>query len=183
MGDFDGAATAFDQVRLLGMDPQPGEALLACRRGDISGAWTAIRLALTGGDRLARARLLRAAVEIALGRDALDEAETYCRELETDAKAFGTPGFLAWAAHARGAVAVRRGQFAPALESLQAALREYRVQQSRYETAEVYEWMALARRGLGAPSPRPPMRRRPRRSTPNSVWNPPGSADRRLPVG
>jgi DNA-binding NarL/FixJ family response regulator len=36
------------------------------------------------------------------------------------------------------------------LESLQAALRAYRVQQSRYETAEVYEWMALARRGLGA---------------------------------
>jgi DNA-binding CsgD family transcriptional regulator len=149
MGDFDGAATAFDQARALGMDPQPGEALLACRRGDSAAAWTGIRIALSGGDRLARVRLLRAAVEIALSRDALDEAETYCRELESDAKAFATPGFLAWAAHARGAVAVRSGQYESALESLQIALREYRVQQSRYETAEVYEWMALARRGLG----------------------------------
>ena len=148
-GDFDGAAAAFAQARSLGMDPQPGEALLACRRGDSSDAWTAIRLSLADSDRLARVRLLRAAVEIALGRDALDEAESYCRELEADAEAFGTPGFLAWAAHARGALAVRRGQFEAALDSLQAALRQYRTQQSRYETAEVYEWMALARRGLG----------------------------------
>ncbi|MGB3353017.1 MAG: LuxR C-terminal-related transcriptional regulator [Mycobacterium sp.] len=149
LGDFDGAAGAFAQARSMGMDPQPGEALLACRRGDAHGAWTAIRVALAGSDRLDRIRLLRAAVEIALGRDALDEAETYCAELQLHAEAFGTPGFLAWAAHARGAVAVRRGQFETALESLQVALREYRVQQSRYETAEVYEWMSLARRGSG----------------------------------
>lgn len=149
MCDFDGAATAFAQARMLGMDPQPGEALLACRRGDVVGAWTAIRLALTGDDRLARVRLLRAAVEIALSRDDLQEAERHCRELEADAQSFGTPGYLAWAAHARGAVAVRRGEFDLGLQSLQAALREYRIQQSRYETAEVYEWMALAHRGLG----------------------------------
>ena len=149
MGDLDGAARAFEQARTLGKDPQPGEALLACRRGDSAAAWTAIRLALSGGDRLERMRLLRAAVEIALGRDAVDEAETYCSELEIDAAAFKTPGFLAWAAHARGAVAVRQGRFDEAIAALQEALREYRVQQSRYETAEVYEWMALARRGLG----------------------------------
>lgn len=149
LGDFDGAASAFAQARSLGMDPQPGEALLACRRGDRQGAWTAIRWALAGDDRLARVRLLRAAVEIALSRDALDEAENYCAELENNAQAYRTPGFLAWAAHCRGALAVRQGFFEQALESLQAALREYRAQQSRYETAEVYEWMALARRGMG----------------------------------
>lgn len=44
---------------------------------------------------------------------------------------------------------MRRGQFDDALAALEEALREYRIQQSRYETAEVYEWMALARRGLG----------------------------------
>ncbi|BBX15940.1 helix-turn-helix transcriptional regulator [Mycolicibacterium duvalii] len=149
MGDFDGAATAFDQARALGMDPQPGEALLACRRGEHAGAWTAIRLALTGGDRLDRVRLLRAAVQIALTRDALAEAETHCVELEADAQAFGTPGFRAWAAHARGALLVRQGHFEQALEVLTEALREYRVQQSRYDTAEVYGWMVLAHRGLG----------------------------------
>ncbi len=149
LGDFDGAAVAFDQARFLGMDPQPGAALLACRRGDSAGAWAAIRLALAGGDRLVRVRLLRAAAEIALNRDALDEAETYCRELETAAEVYATPGFRAWAAHARGALAVRRGEFDTALEALQIALRAYRTQQSRYETAEVYEWMSLAHRGRG----------------------------------
>ena len=106
MGEFDGAAVAFDHARALGMDPQPGAALLACRRGDKMAAWTSIRLALADGDRLSRARLLRAAVEIGLSRDELDEAERYCRELESDAAAFGTPGFMDWAAHARGAVEV-----------------------------------------------------------------------------
>lgn len=149
LGDFDGAASAFAQARSLGIDPQPGEALLACRRGDRQGAWTTIRWALAGDDRLVRVGLLRAAVEIALSRDALDEAETYCAELESHAKAYRTPGFLAWAAHCRGALAVRRGLFETALESLQTALREYRIQQSRYETGEVYEWMSLARLGLG----------------------------------
>ena len=93
--------------------------------------------------------LLRGAVEVALARDGLDEAERHCRELESGAEAFSTPGFRAWAAHARGAVLVRREQYAQAIEALQAALREYRIQQSRYETAQVYEWMALAHRGLG----------------------------------
>src|SRR6185312_116113 len=35
------------------------------------------------------------------------------------------------------------------LDALQAALREYRIQQSRYETAQVYEWMAMAHKALG----------------------------------
>ncbi|MGE2733288.1 LuxR C-terminal-related transcriptional regulator [Mycolicibacterium vaccae] len=148
MGDFDGAAIAFGQSRALGMDPQPGEALLVCRRDPV-GAWTAIRLALAGGDRLARVRLLRAAVQIALTRDALAEAESYCAELEAAAEDFGTPGFLAWAAHSRGALLVRQGAYRQALESLERALGGYRVQQSRYDTAEVYEWMVLARRGIG----------------------------------
>ena len=149
MGNLASATTAFGQAGALGMDPQPGMALLMCRQGDSAGAWASIRLALSGSDRLARVPLLRAAVEIGLSRNALDEAEMCCRELEADAAVFGTPGFLAWAAHARGAVSVRRGRFDAAIESLQAALREYRQQQSRYETAEVYEWMAAARRGLG----------------------------------
>jgi hypothetical protein len=34
LGDFDGALAAFAKVRDLGMEPQPGEALLRCRQGD-----------------------------------------------------------------------------------------------------------------------------------------------------
>ena len=148
-GDVDGAFAAFARARVLGVDPQPGEALLRCRTGDGQTAWTDLRVALAGHDRVARMRMLRGAVEIALARNDLDEADRYCRELEDGAEAFGTPGFLAWAAHARGAIMVKRGEHADALAVLESALRAYRIQKSRYETAQVYEWMALAHRALG----------------------------------
>jgi len=148
-GDAEGALAAFAKARSLGVDPQPGEALLRCRMGQTEAAWTDLRVALSGVGRLDRMRMLRAAVEVALARDGLDEAEQHCRELEQGAVAFDTPGYRAWAAHARGAVLVRRGEYAAALASLQAALPEYRTQRARYETAEVYEWMALAHRGIG----------------------------------
>lgn len=148
-GDVDGAFEAFARARDLGVEPQPGEALLRCSQGDSETAWTDLRVALAGADRLTRMRLLRGAAEVALARDDLDEAERHCRELESGAEAFATPGFRAWAAHARGAILARRGQHAAALEALRSALREYRTQQSRYETAQVYEWMAIAHRGLG----------------------------------
>jgi DNA-binding NarL/FixJ family response regulator len=148
-GDADGAFTAFARARALGVEPQPGEALLRCSQGDSATAWTDLRVSLAGVDRLGRMRLLHGAVDVALARDSLDEAERHCAELESGAEAFGTPGFRAWAAHARGAILVRREQHAKALDALQAALREYRTQQSRYETAQVYEWMAIAHKGLG----------------------------------
>ena len=148
-GDTDGAFAAFARARALGIEPQPGQALLRCRIGDSDTAWTELRVALAGEDRLGRMRLLRGAVEVALARGGLDEAERHCAELESGAEAFGTPGFRAWAAHARGAILARREQHTAALERLEAALREYRTQQSRYETAQVYEWMAIAHRGLG----------------------------------
>ncbi len=148
-GDVDGALAAFSQARSLGVDPQPGEALLLCRQGDSAAAWTALQASLAWQDQVGRMRLLRAAVEVAIVRDSVDEAETHCRELETGADAFGTPGFKAWAAHARGAVLVRRAEHGPALDVLHVALREYRTQQCRYETAEVYDLMATAHSALG----------------------------------
>jgi DNA-binding NarL/FixJ family response regulator len=148
-GDVDGALAAFSRAREMGVDPQPGEALLRCKQGDSMAARTALQMALGWQDRIGRIRLLRAAVEVALVRDCLDEAEALCRELEAGARDFGTPGFRAWAAHARSAVLVERGEYGPALDALQVALREYRTQECRYETAEVYELMAIAHKELG----------------------------------
>lgn len=148
-GDDDGAFAAFGRARMLGVEPQPGEALLRCRTGDGDTAWTDLRVALAGLNRLDRMSMLRGAVEVALARGDVDEAEMHCEELESGAAAFGTPGFRAWAAHARGAVLVRRGEHAAALDVLEDALREYRTQQCRYEIAQVYEWMALAHQALG----------------------------------
>ena len=39
-GDSDGALAAFSRARALGIEPQPGEALLRCRTGDSETAWT-----------------------------------------------------------------------------------------------------------------------------------------------
>jgi DNA-binding NarL/FixJ family response regulator len=148
-GDADGAFAAFARARALGVDPQPGEALLRCGLGDGQTAWADLRVALADHDRVARMRMLRGAVEVSLARNDLEEADRHCRELEDGARVFGTPGFRAWAAHARGAIMVKREQHVDALEVLESALREYRVQKSRYETAQVYEWMSLAHRALG----------------------------------
>ncbi|MGW0162903.1 LuxR C-terminal-related transcriptional regulator [Mycobacterium sp. NPDC003323] len=148
-GDTDGALAAFAKARSLGVDPQPGLALLRCRMGDSQSAWTELRVALAGVSPLSRMRMLRAAVDIALARDDLDEAQRHCAELQEGARSFGTPGYRAWAAHARGAVLTRLGEHGAALESLNDALRFYREQRARYESAEVYEWMALAHRGIG----------------------------------
>ena len=150
-GDADGAFAAFARARaLLGVESatRRGAAAVppratARQRGPSCGSL------LAGEDRLGRMRLLRGAVEVALARGSVDEAERHCAEMESGAEAFGTPGFRAWAAHARGAILAQQEQHAKALESLQSALREYRTQKSRYETAQIYEWMALAHRGLG----------------------------------
>lgn len=148
-GDLEGAMAAFAKARSLGVDPQPGEALLRCRMGETGPAWTDLRVALAGVGPLSRMRMLRAAVEVALARDDLAEAQRHCAEMTDCARSFGTPGYRAWAAHARGAVLTRSGDHHGALQCLDEALRHYREQRARYESAEVYEWMALAHRGIG----------------------------------
>ena len=45
-GDSDGALAAFSRARALGIEPQPGEALLRCQTGDSETAWTDLRVAL-----------------------------------------------------------------------------------------------------------------------------------------
>jgi ATP/maltotriose-dependent transcriptional regulator MalT len=149
-GDIDGARAAFAKSRALGWDPQPGEALLRCQLGEDAAGWNDLRMRMDGEqDVVGRVRLLPAAVDIALARDRVDEADEYCRELEESAEKFDTPGFWAWAVHARGAVLVKQGRAAEALPILQDAVRRYRNTQCRYEMAQVYEWMSQAHQACG----------------------------------
>jgi ATP/maltotriose-dependent transcriptional regulator MalT len=149
-GDLDGARQAFAQAREHNIDPQPGEALLRSQLGEADAAATDLRMRMDAeNDDINRTRLLPAAVEIALARNKIDDADRYCTELEDGAEKFDSPGFRAWARHARGAVLVKQGKAAEALPVLQDALRRYRATQCRYEMAQVYEWMALARTASG----------------------------------
>jgi DNA-binding NarL/FixJ family response regulator len=149
-GDIEGARAAFAKARQLNRDPQPGEALLRCRLGEDAAAWNDLRMRMDAEqDAINRVRLLPAAVEIALARDRVDEADEYCRELEDGAEKFDSPGFRAWALQARGAVLVKQGRAADALPVLHDALRRYRNTQCRYEMAQVYELMSLAHQAAG----------------------------------
>ena len=148
-GDIDGARAAFARAREIGFDPQPGEALLRCQLGEAAAAGNDVRMSMDAEDEVGRIRLLPAAVEIALDRDSIDEADHYCSELEAGAEKYDSPGFRAWALHARGAVLVRQGRPAEALPILHDAMRRYRHTQRRYEMAQVYEWMELAHRATG----------------------------------
>lgn len=149
-GNIDGARTAFAKAREHNRDPQPGEALLRCQLGEAVAAWNDLRIAIDSEhDAINRVRLLPAAVEIALARDRVDEADQYCADLEAAAEKFDSPGFRAWALQARGEVLVKQGREAEALPVLQDALRRYRNTQCRYEMAQVYDTMSQARRACG----------------------------------
>lgn len=149
-GNIDGARAAFTKARELNRDPQPGEALLRCQLGETAPAANDLRIGIDSEhDPINRVRLLPAAVEIALARDRVDEADQYCAELEAAAEKFDSPGFRAWALQARGEVLVKQGREAEALPLLQDALRRYRNTQCRYEMAQVYDAMSQARRACG----------------------------------
>ncbi|WP_136707241.1 LuxR family transcriptional regulator [Agromyces sp. H66] len=150
-GDTDGARDAYVRARELGMEPQPGEALLQHAEGRTAEAWSGLRAALAGRDRLASARLLGAGVELALALGRGEEAERLCAELEQTAAAFGTIGFRAWAAQARASVMISQERFADALPRLRAAATDYRALHARYETGRVYELLARAHAGMGEP--------------------------------
>ncbi|WNB87067.1 LuxR C-terminal-related transcriptional regulator [Cellulomonas sp. ATA003] len=151
-GDLDGARGAYARARALGIEPQPGEALLLHATGDGDAAWSRLSGALAGRDRLAGARLLAPGVEVALGLGLVDEAASWCARLEQTAAQFDTPGLRAWAAHARGAVQVHERRYGDAVATLDAAAREYRSLGCRYETARVYEMLARAHHGTGEPA-------------------------------
>src|SRR5437762_12377729 len=90
-GDLDEAEEAYRHGHRLGRDPQPGLALLRLRQGRIKAAATSIRSSLAGvSNRLSRARLLAAQVEIAIAADDNKAASAAADELFDIATAFGS---------------------------------------------------------------------------------------------
>src|SRR5262249_49811960 len=125
LGDFAAAGEAFRQAHELGRDPMPGLALLRLAEGKLDAARTAIRSALAGDaqDRLARAQLLPAQVEIALAAGEAESARTAVEELELIARTYGTPALEATGHHARGALQLTIGDEAGARRSFRAGIR------------------------------------------------------------
>ena len=93
-GDLASAEASYRAAHELGRDPRPGLALLRLAQGRTKAALGSISSALVakGVDRLARARLLAAQVEIAGGAGDLDLARAACEELEQTAAVYGSRG-------------------------------------------------------------------------------------------
>jgi DNA-binding CsgD family transcriptional regulator len=148
-GDHVAARAAYQRAGELGLDPQPGAALLLRAEGRCAEALDALRASLSQRDRLGRARLLLAAVELSADAGELAEADQYAAELAGTAQFYGTPGLVARSQQGRAAVALARGRPAAALPLLDAAVRVYREQRFRYAIATVHEQLGNAHRALG----------------------------------
>jgi len=149
-GDFPAAEGAYRSASELGREPQPGLALLRLAQGRTADAVSAVRGALSAtNDRLHRARLLPAAVEIALAAGDVEDARRACAELEAIAADFGTEVLGAMAAHARGAVELAGGHPEAALEPLRRAFRVWHEVGAPYIAARLRLLIARACRALG----------------------------------
>jgi DNA-binding CsgD family transcriptional regulator len=149
-GDLDGAEVAYGQGHQLGRDPQPGLALLRLAQDRPDAAAASIRSALAGvTDRLTRARLLAAQVEIAVAADDTATAATAADELDAVAEAYRSTGLQAVATRSRGAVLLATGRTEEALSILRGACSGWTELEAPYECAKVRVLMASAYRQLG----------------------------------
>jgi DNA-binding NarL/FixJ family response regulator len=148
-GQFPEAEEAYREASQWG-PPQPGLALLRLAQGRVDAAAAAIRTALDGAqDRLARAKVLVAYVEIVLVADDVSAARTAAGELSEIAADLGMPLLQAVAAHATGAVLLAEGDPRAALATLRRAWTAWQEIQAPYEAARARVLMGLACRALG----------------------------------
>lgn len=149
-GDHEGAEDAYTQGHHLGRDPEPGLALLRLAQGRTEAAAALIRTALAGvTDRLARARLLGAQVEIAVAAGDPTTASVAADELDAVASAYRSSGLQAAAKRSRGAVLLATGRTEEALSTLRSACSGWTQLEAPYDCAKVRVLLARAYHQLG----------------------------------
>jgi DNA-binding CsgD family transcriptional regulator len=149
-GEFVAAEEAYRGASELGLEPQPGLALLRLAQERTDAAATAIRrVAGTTTGRLKRMSLLPAYIEIMLATGDVPDARNACRELEEIARSLdtGVPGAIA--AEACGAVDLAEGNAQAALGSLRRAFEVWQRIGAPYAAARVRVLIGLACHALG----------------------------------
>ena len=149
-GEFAAAEQAYRAASELGLEPQPGWALLCLVQGRVNAAAIAIRRVVsTTAERLKRLSLLPACVEIMLAAGEVEDARSACRELEDIARGFDTGVPAALAAEARGALHLAEGDAQAALAVLRHAFAVWQRIGAPYAAARVRLLIGLACRALG----------------------------------
>jgi DNA-binding CsgD family transcriptional regulator len=149
-GELAAAEEAYRDARRCGYEPQPGLALLRLAQGNGDAAAAAIRRVVgETSERLKRAGLLPAYVEIMLAMGDAEEARNACRELEEISARYRSGMLGAMSAQARGAVALAQGDARAALVTLRHAWQVWQELEAPYEVARVRVLLGLACRALG----------------------------------
>jgi ATP/maltotriose-dependent transcriptional regulator MalT len=149
-GEFAKAEEAYRSASQSGYEPQPGLALLRLAEGRTDAACAATRrLVSATTDRLHRARLLPAHLEIMLATGDFEEAHRACRELQELAEVFDADMLRAVAAQAEGAILLAEGDARAALGSLRRAFELWERLEVPYDSARVRVLIGQACRALG----------------------------------
>ena len=135
-GQLTEADAAYDRASQLGLEPEPGLALLRLAEGHTDAAVASInRVLAETPNGLQRARILPAAVEIRLATADVPGAAAAATELLEIAATCGSPALEASAKQASGAVLLAEGDALAALALLRHASRVWRTFDLTYEEA------------------------------------------------
>jgi DNA-binding NarL/FixJ family response regulator len=149
-GEFEQAEQAYRQASQQGRPPEPGLALLRLAQGRTEAAAAMMGRALAETeDRVARARLLLARVEIALAANDIPAARGAAEELGAIAAELDAMFLHAVSAHALGAVLLAEGEARAALRLLRQACADCLQLEAPYEAARIRLLIGLACRELG----------------------------------
>jgi ATP/maltotriose-dependent transcriptional regulator MalT len=149
-GELAEAEEAYRRASQLGLEPQPGLALLRLAQGNREAAAAAIRRVVgETTNRLRRASLLPAYTEIMLAVGEVDEARSSCQELDEIAAECDSDMLRAMLAHARGAVELAAGDASDGLVSLRQAAQAWQELDAPYEAARSRVLVGRACRALG----------------------------------
>jgi DNA-binding CsgD family transcriptional regulator len=149
-GDHEAAERAFEEASRRGREPQPGLALLRLTQGQRAPALASIQRALAeAGPPVARVALLPACIEIMVAVGRFEEARVGLADFERSIDARECPAQSASLAHARGTIALARGDPSAALPVLRRAARAWQELDAPYDVARARERVGLACRAVG----------------------------------
>lgn len=149
-GQFEKSDAEYRLAGEIGIDPQPGLALLRLAQGRREEAGAAIGRALeTDGDISRKAALLPAAIEVFIACGDLDMAERLCGELSGIAKVFGTEILARVADQGHGSLALARAGYGDAVAALTGARIYWSEFGAPYLAARLRVDIARAYAGLG----------------------------------